>query len=307
MVASIVGPAVQLADVTPLTDGWFNTTYALTFTSTHRDMVLRIAPHPDLRMLTYEKDLMRLEVAVYQHLEAVDCAVPVPDLIGFNFDRDVVPCDFMLVATAYGVPYAKFADAEGQYNTYIEDLGRYIGELRSVTNDWFGLVDGKFRSFSWRTTFVSMLEAVLSDGEAFGVSLPYQELRRLLAQVAPALDEIVIPTLVHWDLWETNVFVAPLSDRLHVTGVIDWERAFWGDPAMESMLPFVDADNPLWRGIGISPECGESADIRRSLYRIYLQLVMIVEDKVRFNGAAHLEKTNRDFLRELETLRKLAA
>ncbi len=74
---------------------------------------------------------------------------------------------------------------------------------------------------------------------------------------------------------------------------------------MESMLPFVGADNAIWDGIGVEMEVGDSAETRRTLYRIYLQLVMIVEDKVRFDGAEHLEQTNKDLYEQLEKLAQL--
>ncbi|MEM8857069.1 MAG: aminoglycoside phosphotransferase family protein [Chloroflexota bacterium] len=312
MVRSILGDSAEIQHTTPLTAGWFNTAYAIKFASPHPYMVLRIAPDSRLRMLQYEKDLMRLEVIAYQLLQDKDSEVYVPDLYGYNFDRTVVPHDFMLISEMLGFPYGSRTlndqnDPYDRYDVYMEDLGQNIAQLRKITNDWFGLLDGKFRSGSWRTTFLAMIGSVLEDGESFKVMLPYAEMRDLIAAAAPALDEIMTPTLVHWDLWGGNVFVQDVSIHGHVNvmGIIDWERAFWGDRAMESMLPCVEGNNAIWAGLGESMEIGATAEIRRSLYRLYLQLVMVVEDKVRFGGADHLEKTNHDLHQELEKLAKL--
>ena len=42
-------------------------------------------------------------------------------------------------------------------------------------------------------------------------------------------DEVKEPSLVHWDMWEGNVFVK----EKHVLGIIDWERAMWGEAFMD--------------------------------------------------------------------------
>ena len=61
--------------------------------------------------------------------------------------------------------------------------------------------------------------------------LDYGTLRRQVEAVAPALDDVRVPQLVHWDLWDGNIFVEPKTGQ--ITGIIDFERALWGDPLME--------------------------------------------------------------------------
>lgn len=51
-------------------------------------------------------------------------------------------------------------------------------------------------------------------------------------------EEVTVPCLVHWDLWEGNVFVSGGK----ITGIIDWERALWADPLLE--LGFRTYDDP---------------------------------------------------------------
>lgn len=34
---------------------------------------------------------------------------------------------------------------------------------------------------------------------------------------------------VHWDMWEGNIFI---KDG-HISGIIDWERALWGEAFMD--------------------------------------------------------------------------
>ncbi|MGW2815569.1 phosphotransferase family protein [Streptomyces sp. NPDC001415] len=59
-----------------------------------------------------------------------------------------------------------------------------------------------------------------------------------------ALDEVTEPRLVHFDLWPGNIFAHPGDDTrpVRITGLIDHERAFWGDPAAELVSPAFDGD-----------------------------------------------------------------
>ena len=81
-----------------------------------------------------------------------------------------------------------------------------------------------------------MNEALLADGKALEVALPfaYETLEDLILKSLPILDEIEVSVLVHWDLWPGNIFVTPSEDCFQISGIIDWERAFWGDSAAES-------------------------------------------------------------------------
>ena len=80
--------------------------------------------------------------------------------------------------------------------------------------------------------------------------------------------------LVHWDLWDGNVFI---KDG-RVSGIIDYERAMWGDPLMEN--GFSSSSSPLdesfVRGYGKNALTKEE-QLRCSMYRLYRILVMIIE------------------------------
>jgi hypothetical protein len=82
-----------------------------------------------------------------------------------------------------------------------------------------------------------MVEALLEDAERWQSPLdaPPAEIRRFVAEGGDALEEVTEPRLVHFDLWPGNIFLDPADDGSHarITGLIDHERAFWGDPAAE--------------------------------------------------------------------------
>jgi hypothetical protein len=52
---------------------------------------------------------------------------------------------------------------------------------------------------------------VLADGAAMDVSLPqpYAVIRERVHCCAAVLDQVCTPQLVHWDLWDGNIFIDP--------------------------------------------------------------------------------------------------
>ena len=127
-----------------------------------------------------------------------------------------------------------------------------------------------------------MIGALLDDAARFEVPLPFarEDVTAALAAAAPALDEVTRPALVHFDAWSGNVLVS--DGRL--SGVIDGERSFYGDPLAEwAMLAFgrEPADRPaLVAGYG-GLELDEAARMRLDLYRLYLFAIVLVEEAPR--------------------------
>ena len=76
LVRSQFGPHINIQEILPLTAGYFNSAYAIHFSDHKPDVVLRIAPHADQPVLTYEKELMRREVLI---LETVQSYEDLPD------------------------------------------------------------------------------------------------------------------------------------------------------------------------------------------------------------------------------------
>ena len=44
------------------------------------------------------------------------------------------------------------------------------------------------------------------------------------------LDEIEVPCLLHGDLWLFNLLIARQPREPSIVGVLDADRAWWGDP-----------------------------------------------------------------------------
>ena len=62
------------------------------------------------------------------------------------------------------------------------------------------------------------------------------------------------------------------------SGIVDFERALWGDPLMESYLLRLDGLGAYMAGYGEDILATQSQRLRRLFYNIYLYFIMVIED-----------------------------
>jgi aminoglycoside phosphotransferase (APT) family kinase protein len=178
-------------------------------------------------------------------------------------------------------------------------LGTLVAELHTVTGSAFGYPEEPVAPLnpSWRAAFLAMVSAVLDDAERFSVGLPRPTawIRDAVRATSAALDDVRTPVLVHFDLWDGNILLDVTSGSAEIGGLIDAERAFWGDPAADfvSLALFGDIERDAaflagYRAGGGQVEFGEPLRRRLRLYRIYLYLIMVVEATPRgYAGPEH--------------------
>jgi aminoglycoside phosphotransferase (APT) family kinase protein len=90
----------------------------------------------------------------------------------------------------------------------------------------------------------------------------------------PLLDEIREPHLLHGDLWSFNLLVKRGEGTPVITGVLDADRAWWGDPLADWTM-FIwargdgaemdEARRQFWQGYG-QPEEIPGAAFRAAVY-----------------------------------------
>lgn len=278
LVRSSLGAGAQLRSFEELTDGFFNAAYALGLDDGRR-MVLKIAPPQDVRILRYERQIIHTEVQVMR-LVRQRTSVPVPEIYAFDASCSVVGSPFFLMEFVPGQPFHKLRGAlpDGREGAIEREIGGYLRQINAINGPAFGLVaPGGVRADTWPAAFAALFEDVLCDGEAIGVELPlgYAGLRQLLERLRPALAGVREPRLLHWDLWDGNVFVDPASGQ--ITGLIDFERALWGDPLMEFQFRPYEVPATFAAGYGAQLIDSDDARVRRALYNIYLYLILIIE------------------------------
>jgi aminoglycoside phosphotransferase (APT) family kinase protein len=303
LIADLFGDHVQLQRFHELTDGWFNAAYTLEL-SDGRRFVLKVAPPAEVEVLRYERDMMAAEVAVMRLVQQ-QTSVPLPEIIHYDTSRTLMPSPFFLMTWVPGTSLKQLRPTLTPEEQAAIDgtVGGYLRQINAIRGDSFGYVTPSAARFSrWPQAFAYMFECVLQDGEAKSIVLPrpYAAFRDLLQSLLPALDEVRTPQLVHWDLWDANIFIDPATKR--VTGLIDFERAVWGDPLMEAQF-MLDQSPAFFEQYGPSPLDGPHARLRRLLYNIYLFLIMKIECTYRQYDDQELEElAYAQLTRQVESL-----
>lgn len=264
-------------DVTELEDGCYNAVYRLNLPE-DRSVILKIAPPPDVEIMSYEHNIMKSEIEMLQ-VALENSIIPLPRVLFYDDSCRHVNSPYYFMKCMPGENFFKIKGTLSRQDSDIIEIqmGAYNRQLNQIKGDYFGLVgEPRMRGANWRDTFNVIFEAALSDGERKNTDLPYAAMRNVMTEYAAALNEVTEPFFVHWDLWDGNVMV----ENKKISGIIDFERALWGDPLLEvSFQPIVFEPGkitPFMQGYG-QTHFTRNERLRRLLYDLYLCAIMVVE------------------------------
>jgi aminoglycoside phosphotransferase (APT) family kinase protein len=275
---------VGVVSSTELADGWFNTIHAVELAD-GRLAVLKVAPRAGVPVLRYEANLLATEVAVLDLLKNVP-GVRVPQMLAYD------PAGAWLGLPAFFMerfPFPTLASLQDQLEPAMKaklerDLGHVNRALSEVRGPAFGLVGGaRFRR--WSDAVLALVTDVLSDAADIGTNLPVAEevVTALVEARREVLDLVTEPRLVHWDLHGGNAFV----DAGRIAGIIDADRALFGDPLMEVYFGTLFDRTSFVEGFGAEFLDRPGTAERRLVYDLYLALVMLVESDFRRFDEGH--------------------
>lgn len=292
MACAGLGPAEL---VTPMAGGTFNT--VLRVSARDGDAVIKVAPGPEQALLSYEHGIMATE-ALYYELAAQHGVASVPRTLHYGHIGGV---ETLVLSVVPGQPWPELdggLDTEQRY-ALRSALGSELAALHRITGTGFGY-PARPLAPTWREAFLGMVSAVLDDAGRYGVELAVARVQRAIERESEVLDDVRTPVLVHFDLWDGNILV-DAGPRLG--GLIDAERAFWGDPLAEfvSLRLYGDLtpDAGLaagYRGGGGRLVLDESERRRLALYRVYLYLIMWVETVPRGFDTDYIDERRRAVL-----------
>ena len=275
---SYLGSAARICSYQELTEGFFNAAYRVELAD-GMVCVLKVAPPPEVRVLRYERAIMHTEVEVLR-LVASGTTMPVPAVLFHDERCELLPSPCFAMQFVAGEPLHKLRSSLSlDENQRIDRVcGDYLRQMNALSGPDFGLYTPAAPRFStWRQAYEQLLSDVLLDGEAERVNLPLSSaaLLALARQHFAALDEVTRPALVHWDLWDGNIFIDPLTRQ--VNGIIDFERALWADPLMEVNFGAFGFNPDFIQGYGFDLPLTPAQQTRRALYNLYLFLIMVIE------------------------------
>jgi aminoglycoside phosphotransferase (APT) family kinase protein len=274
----------RVTDAALLDGGSFNSVYRVALTN-GSTLVLKAAPPAEMPVLRHEHGLLRSETLLYT-LAAGRRIAGVPTMVYDGGES------FLLMSEIPGQPWPEVEDrlSDSQRERLRGDVGRLVAGLHTITGRSFGYPSHALGPLAatWRAAFGTMLDAALADVERFGATptlpVPAGTIRELTTANADALDEVTTPVLVHFDLWDGNILVDSSSGTPRIGGLIDAERAFWGDPLADfvSLAIFSDIRQDQafldgYRQAGGPVVFDASSEVRLALYRSYIYLILLAE------------------------------
>jgi fructosamine-3-kinase len=272
-------PERKLESVKELTEGYFNIAYEVSFEDGAQS-ILKIAPDPKVTVMTYEHNIMEAEVRCMQ-LVAENTTIPVPQ-VEF-YDPSCTLCNspyfFMEKINGKSLSSQKSLLTPEQVSHIHQAVGALNKEINQLTHDTFGYPSQKtLQSKNWFDAFTAMMKAVIRDAEQENIdfTLAPSDILNLLERDKALFGSILTPRLVHWDLWDGNVFI----EDGKVIGLIDWERCLWGDPFLEVGFRSYGKSADFVKGYGI--ESFTEEETRRIIwYDLYFLMIAAQESVYR--------------------------
>ena len=293
--------------------GKFSETFSETFSVDGPDgrYVLRVAPPDSVRQLFYEYRMMRQEPRIHARLLA-ETPVPVPPIIARDFSRSLIDRDYLLMPRLDGRPLSEAPLSDSSRDSAMRQWGRHVAQIHGLTDPsgrfgYLGEHQCMESQATWREAFAMMYRKELDDIVACGV-YDRATADRGIALLEANLDRFEhcrASCLMHGDLWVTNLMVAPDG---RVTGVIDFDRACWGDVEWDlAIAEYCGVTRPpFWEGYGtqVQTHAGDAA-VRRLFYLLYEhQKYIVISMSRRRNDPAGAKRYAAESLAAMDHFRR---
>lgn len=272
-------PGCDMVSAVELTEGMCNAAYRIGL-SDGRETIVKIAPAHHQNLLSNEVALMAAEVKAMQLIGA-QTNIPVAQVYAYDTSRTLCSSDYFFMEVIPGK--SMFTLRDEMTKPQREALHRRIGQITraigEVSNARFGFVGDETKQFDHLYDFVRLLLTnVLRDAAAKDVEtgVAADDLLSVLQRHRSCFDEVTVPRLVHWDMWEGNIFV---QDG-RITGVIDWERAMWTEPFGDDRFRRHNRTAEMLLGYG-QTTFTQAETIRILWYDVILYLTMMTEGRYR--------------------------
>lgn len=281
------GQDCRIGEIKELKGGMFNAIYRIERRKEGDAVILKVGVVPGTTLLTYERDIMPVEVECYRMIRE-QTTVPVPEVLAYDFSKKHIPANYFFMTELTGEPFSgvmKKMDREN-VDRIREELAGYLHQLHGIKGNYFGYftADKDRKYATWKKAFQQMFRQILSDSREHRVRLPYGRICEALKKNLECLEDVKVPSLVEYDCHEGNIFVKKTDSGYTIEGILDFERAFWGDPAADFPAAFVFTDDIrkeetfLNAYLRISGRKFTGTDEKKyQLYRMYLLTIMAAE------------------------------
>jgi aminoglycoside phosphotransferase (APT) family kinase protein len=222
------GAGTAVVSAVELAGGTYNTTYRVDLGGPE-PVVLRIAPEP-ARQYRSEREFLRNEHLSLPYLAPL--AALMPRTLAADFTHDLVGRDYVFLSHLGGVPAAEGLAAypRQEWGPFFRGIGVLARTVHAVRGPAFGPVNGPAHA-TWSAALAHGFDAVAEDLADAGLdAADVRAVARLVRRERGLLDAVTEPRLLHGDLWTGNLMIDPDAPQPVITGVLDGDRTWWGDP-----------------------------------------------------------------------------
>lgn len=267
-------PNKKIQNIKELTEGMFNAAYTVSFED-NSESILKVAPKSDEGLMSNEINLMSAEVQAMQIMSEYDF-VHVAEVQSYDTSKSLCNSDYFIMEKIEGDNWIFVKDkmSKEEQDRIHNEIGKIQKHMSEIKGETFGLLGDSRRFDSLYDFFYLLLKNVLDDVEAKNIEIGVssKEIFDQLEKDKQIFDEVETPTLVHWDMWEGNIFV---KDN-HVSGVIDWERAMWGEPFMDDRFRRHNGNAEFLKAFG-KKDFSDNEKKRLCWYDVLLYITMMAE------------------------------
>lgn len=179
-------------------------------------------------------------------------SLPIPAFVAFDFTKKIVPWKYLIQEKAAGcelreaIRLGKLGKRE--FLAIIQTLGSYLGELHSITFDFFGDFSISSSLFSsseasagvfwgrqfddWPSCFRAFCLDNLNWVDHTSFSNYRPALRKKIHEFSQTMLREEQSCFVHSDLQPTNILI----ENKRMTAIIDWEWSYAGSPSFDFAL-----------------------------------------------------------------------
>jgi aminoglycoside phosphotransferase (APT) family kinase protein len=265
------GTSVRIESIDELGGGTFNTTYLVTLADGHK-VILRLAPPQTADLAWEDAFLMRSEHAIQPFFAPIAALMPKTLLV--DFTHQLIERDFVFQTFIEGERWDDVWDElTSEENNFLWDqFGHIMRQIHDVRGEAFGLPRPGFQFDSWSQTVVDRLERTLRAARDLQLNVTnFAKILEMVRAHPQQLDEIQVPRLLHGDLWLFNILIDQDAKDPSIVGVLDADRAWWGDPMADWTMFILAHAEPeeghvrFWQAYG-AHEDTSGARFRKTVY-----------------------------------------
>lgn len=224
-----LGEERPVSAVERLTGGCVHTVLAVEFEGEESPVIFKVAHRVGEGSIQGEHDVLRY----FRR----NTNFPVPEPYACDLSGEVVPYSWLIMARLEG---KHLGDAQPRM-TPVDSvrlqllMGESVGLLHSHTRETgFGRALEETGTESWTDWFTSLIRRHQDGARATGLmdNDDLEACERVIGAMPTYLDRPATPTLVHGDIWATNIMVAGDPGSMHLSGFLD-PGGLYADPEYE--------------------------------------------------------------------------